>query len=222
MKYLRKFADYRKPHSFAAKCRQKRFAFFRTLLDAIPRPLKLLDVGGTPYFWEEMGLANEEGIAITLLNSDPAQLTFSKQGTQFEIVEGNACHMPQFSDQSFDLVYSNSVIEHVGDYHSQQQMMQEICRIGKQFFVQTPNYYFPIEPHFLMPCFQFLPISWRIFLLRHVTLGWKNCAQDPAKAERDVRSIQLLTQKQFQALCPDAKLYKEELFGLTKSFVLYG
>lgn len=57
--------------------------------------------------------------------------------------------MKQFQDNEFDAVFSNSVIEHVGDYEAQRQMANEIMRVGKRYFVQTPNFYFPIEPHIL-------------------------------------------------------------------------
>jgi 2-polyprenyl-3-methyl-5-hydroxy-6-metoxy-1,4-benzoquinol methylase len=79
--------------------------------------------------------------------------------------------MRQFRDHQFDVVYSNSVIEHVGDLDDMRRMAQEIQRVGKRYFLQTPNRYFPIEPHFVFPFFQFLPRPVQISLVQKFRLG---------------------------------------------------
>ena len=63
--------------------------------------------------------------------------------------------MDFFKDKSFDAVFSNSVIEHVGTFEDQKMMANEVIRVTNFYFIQTPNLYFPIEPHFLVPFFQF-------------------------------------------------------------------
>jgi 2-polyprenyl-3-methyl-5-hydroxy-6-metoxy-1,4-benzoquinol methylase len=73
--------------------------------------------------------------------------------------------MPQFQNDEFDIVFSNSVIEHVGSYEEQNLMASEVRRVGKRYFIQTPNLFFPIEPHFLFPFFQFLPLDYRVTLI---------------------------------------------------------
>ena len=70
---------------------------------------------------------------------------------------GDAVDMPGISDGAFDVVFSNSVIEHVETYENQRRMAAEIRRVGRRYFVQTPNRHFPLEPHFLVPGFQLLP-----------------------------------------------------------------
>ncbi|HWS70973.1 MAG TPA: class I SAM-dependent methyltransferase, partial [Thermoanaerobaculia bacterium] len=64
---------------------------------------------------------------------------------------------------------SNSVLEHVADMPA---MAREIRRVGRRWYVQTPNRWFPVEPHFLVPFFQFLPIATRAWLLTRFDLGW--------------------------------------------------
>ena len=130
------------------------------------------------------------------------------------MVMRETCKRPT-TDQ-FDAVYSNSVIEHVGEIEDMRRMAQEIKRVGKRYYVQTPYLYFPIEPHFVFPLFQFLPISWRVYLLRHFNLGWVD-RSERTNAEADVRSIKLLSKTQFRSLFPNAVIAGEKFMGLTKS-----
>jgi 2-polyprenyl-3-methyl-5-hydroxy-6-metoxy-1,4-benzoquinol methylase len=128
----------------------------------------------------------------------------------------------QADDSSSDVVFSNSVIEHVGTYQDQLQMAKEVCRVGRHYFVQTPNNYFPLEPHFLFPFFQFLPIRLRVLLLQNFNLGWFVKTPDQAKAMEIVEGIRLLSKREFVSLFPKASIYKEKVFGMTKSYVAYG
>ena len=127
--------------------------------------------------------------------------------------------MPQFPSASFDVVFSNSVIEHVGGYENQRQMANEIRRVGRRFFVQTPNKRFPLEPHFLFPWFQYLPLATRAWLVNRFDVGWYKRIPDAVAARAEVESIQLLTKGRLSALFPGARVHEEKLAGLTKSFV---
>jgi ubiquinone/menaquinone biosynthesis C-methylase UbiE len=124
-------------------------------------------------------------------------------------------------DKTFDVVFSNSVIEHVGTYSDQMQMAQEVKRVGQRYFVQTPNKFFPIEPHFLFPFFQFFPIMVRVQLLRNFNLGWFQKIPDAVQAKREVENIRLLSKRDFMRLFSDARIYEEKVLGVTKSFVAY-
>lgn len=129
--------------------------------------------------------------------------------------------MKQFKDKEFDVVFSNSVIEHVGGWGNQQKMAKEIQRVGKHYFVQTPNYYFPIEPHFLLPIFQFLPVKRKVWLIQHFTLGWRPKTPDYSEAVKMVNSIRLLTKTELFYLFPKSTVLEEKFLGFTKSFILY-
>ena len=222
---LRKIADNRQAGSPAVKFRKQRFTFFLTLLAQLRRPLSILDIGGTELFWQTMGFEDEEGVTITLLNLQGSELSARENysgRTEFHRCLGDGRRMPEFRDGEFDIVFSNSVIEHVGDFGDQQKMFGEICRVGKRFFVQTPNFYFPIEPHFLVPGFQFLPLSVRAYLLQHFSLGWTHRVADRDEARTVASSVRLLTLPELRRLAPEAKIYHERFFGLSKSFVAYG
>ena len=214
---LKKAADYTKTDSPAAKLRRNRFLIFNSLVALLPRPLSILDVGGTQIFWERMDFTKEPDVKIVLLNLSKVDVYHKNLIS----VQGDARRMDAFTDQEFDVVFSNSVIEHVGGYDQQCQMANEVKRVGKSYFIQTPNRFFPIEPHFLLPFFQFLPLGLKIFLVHHFDIGWHKRTPDKQKAAQLVNSIRLLTEKELKKLFPGANIYKEKLFGLTKSLIVY-
>jgi hypothetical protein len=214
--FHRIFADNSNKQSVATRLRQKRFQLFTDMLNNFSTTVRILDVGGTQGYWEMManGLPLLDKIQVTLLNIQSQETSMSN----FMSVAGDARAMPQFADKQFDIVYSNSTIEHVGNYIDQKNMANEVARIGKQYYIQTPNRYFPIEPHFVFPFFQFLPISIRVWLVQNFKLGWFPKIPDYQKALLEVTSIRLLTKSEVQVLFPDAEIFEEKYFGLTKSF----
>jgi len=127
----------------------------------------------------------------------------------------------RYKDNEFDIVFSNSVIEHLFTWENQIKMANEIRRVGKCYYVQTPNYFFPVEPHWMFPLFQFLPQNIKVFLTENFTLGHQEKTKDRVKAIERVDEIRLLTKKEIQYLFPEAKIYNEQFIGLTKSFTAY-
>ncbi|MCF6342417.1 MAG: class I SAM-dependent methyltransferase [Bacteroidales bacterium] len=218
MNILKSLSDNRKSHSLANKLRRKRFDLFKSLIAPLPRPLKILDIGGTTGFWEQMDFGEKEGIEIVLLNLSRVEIPYSN----IKSLAGNASKPLAFSDNEFDVVFSNSVIEHLGGFEQQGVMAEEIQRIGNTFFVQTPNLYFPIEAHFLFPFFQFMPQRLRVWLVTHFKMGWYPKIQGKENAIEIVNSIHLLSKTALLKLFPGAIIYKERFLGFTKSFIAYG
>jgi SAM-dependent methyltransferase len=213
---FRIFADNRNPDSIASRLRQKRFAFFSSFVEQLPDGFTILDVGGTEAYWTTMMQHLSHNFKVTILN-----LQMHSSSRNFTYVQGDAREL-KFANKSFDVVFSNSVIEHVGSNVDQVCMANEVVRVGKHYFVQTPNRYFPIEPHFVFPFFQFLPVRARIWLVMHFNLGWIKKQPQQEQAERVVNEIRLLGRSDVQRLFPAAKIYDEKILGLTKSFVAYG
>src|SRR5687767_9846671 len=106
----------------------------------------ILDVGGTETNWALI----EPRPKVVLVNVEPRE----NLPSQFSQVVADGCQLP-FRTNSFELVFSNSVIEHVGDRERQKGFAEEIARVGRRFFVQTPSRTFPFEPHFLTPFIHF-------------------------------------------------------------------
>lgn len=190
----------------------------RALMERIPRPFRILDVGGRQQYWDVVAPEGLAGISVVLLNVERQDVTRSG----FELVEGDARSLARFADRSFELVFSNSVIEHVGERADQRAMAAEIQRVGQRYYVQTPNRGFPVEPHFLVPGFQFLPVSVRVALLTRFRLGWHERVPDPDEARRVVESVRLLSAHELVALFPGCTLHRETLAGLTKSLIVVG
>jgi hypothetical protein len=210
-----KIADNRNPLSLASRARASRNKLFSDIVETIAHPVSILDVGGREATWESLKFAGRPDIRVVLLNVEPI-VVHHDNITYFE---GNACDMGQFADDEFDIVYSNSVIEHVGDFTAMHRMAREIRRVGKRHFVQTPNKYFPVEPHFVFPAFQFLPKPLQLGLVQNFQLGWMDREPDKARAAAIIDSIHLLSLRDMKVLFPTSGIRPEKTLGMTKSFI---
>lgn len=203
----------------ASSFRLARFALFVDLINKIPsmnRPLRILDVGGVESYWNDKRGLISRPVEITLINLDCEPAT----GPIFRSIRGNGCHMPELADNSFDVVHSNSVIEHVGQWSSMMSMANEIRRVAPSYFVQTPYFWFPIEPHARTPFLHWLPesLAFRLVMARKCGPYWSK-ASTVDEAMRTIQSSQLLDRRMFSALFPDAKIVPERVFGVTKSLM---
>ena len=205
--------------SLKQKFREKRFQFFLDMLEKVgnDRTIRILDIGGTQLFWEKMNFLDKRNIHITLLNLQK----YETKNKNFTSIIGDATNLSQFKDKEFDIVFSNSVIEHLYTIENQKKMANEARRVGKCYFIQTPNHYFPVEPHWLFPFFQFLPKKTRIYLTSHFPLGSFPKAPSKEQAARWVNEVRLLTGKEMKALFPEGKVYNERFLGMTKSITMY-
>ena len=172
----------------------------------------LLDVGGTPYNWELIGAR----FPITLLNLEP--LEADGPGGHYTVVQGSGTRLG-FADRSFDIAFSNSVIEHVGPLDAQRAFAEELRRVGRQLWVQTPARGFFFEPHLLAPLIHFLPLSWRRRLVRNFSLwGWLT-RPSQVSVDRMLDGLHLLDYTTFSALFADCEIRRERFLGFTKAFV---
>jgi hypothetical protein len=194
---------------FTRKRRMRRFQRLLSPTDAAT----VLDVGGTPYNWQFLSVRPP----VALLNYTVSEISRGGSG-QFSFVRGDARRLP-YGDAAFDVVYSNSVIEHLGSYPEQQRMAAEVRRVGRKLWVQTPARGFFIEPHLLAPLVHWLPKSWQRRLLRNFTL-W-GLLRRPSRAEVDavIDEVRLLGRKEMQTLFPDCRIIVERFLGWPKSYI---
>jgi 2-polyprenyl-3-methyl-5-hydroxy-6-metoxy-1,4-benzoquinol methylase len=227
MSIYRKYVNFTDKNSINYKLRQARLALFTQLIAPLPRPVRILDVGGSEFYWEHLffgdGAHDHKDFEITITNVAESELKRSATVDgyyQYQVADARS--MPQFADKSFDVVHSNSVIEHVGGIEEQMKMAHEVVRIGKHHFVQTPNFWFPIEPHFRMVGWQWLPREARIRLVQSRKFGSFPVAASRAQAEEIVDSAQLRTYDEFRTFFPDSNIAREHFMGMTKSFIALG
>ena len=204
----KRFADNTSSQSVATRLRRQRFQILLDMMENSSE-VSILDIGGTPQYWEMMTTGNglAEKLHVTLLNLGANATSHPN----FTTLVGDGRNMPQFTDRQFDIVFSNSTIEHVGDFEDQQQMANEVRRVGRRYYVQTPNRYFPIEPHFVFPFFQFLPVAARTWLVQHFQLGWMSKMPDREQALREVTNIRCWAGKKCSGSFPRRPFLRRSL-----------
>jgi len=211
-----KIADNQNPSSLASSFRNRRINLLKEWIAPLEKPVRILDIGGTEKFWQDAGL-QEGDVEITLLNLEASP----SQQKHIKSISGDARDLSRFADKSFDLAFSNSVIEHLFSFENQQKMANEATRVAKFYFIQTPNYWFPIEPHWVFPFFQFLPKFLRIILTRYFNLGHLKHSATWEKARAQVDEIRLLDKNEMRSLFPKGLIWEEKISFLTKSIVAH-
>jgi hypothetical protein len=162
-------------------------------------PGRLLDVGGGTGMNGEFVPLYEKFESVTIVNLNPPDNN-DACASRLRIIKANGCSLP-FVDRAFDWVFSNAVIEHVGGREQQEHFAKEIRRVAaKGYFVTTPNRYFPIEPHALLPFYQFFPERLKFHALRF-SPGYMS----------EVEQINLLTRKEMRDLFPEAHVQQVNL-----------
>jgi hypothetical protein len=181
-----------------------------TRLFAASRLTSILDLGGAAESWDAIEVPGR----ITILNLDSRCLLGHASSA---VADATAA---PFADRAFDVVFSNSVIEHLGSQYQQRAFAAEVRRLSKAgYFVQTPNKWFPIEPHYLAPFVHFVPSSIRPIVIRWATLfGWWT-KPSPKTCRKLCQEIRLLDDREMQQLFPEARIVRERFFGLTKSLI---
>ena len=210
---LTRQVDESRPDSLSQRMRAKRFAQFEAFAAKLPRPLTVVDIGGTTSFWETRGWAGRDDVKVTLVN------LFAEEQRHDNVIPtvGDATAL-EFEDGAFDLAFSNSVIEHLFTYEQQVRMAQEVRRVADAYWVQTPNFWFPLEPHFLFPGWQWLPVPVRVAILQRRRVGQMGRCPDRAFAEERVREVRLMRRAELQRLFPGATMVPERLGGMVKSW----
>lgn len=173
---------------------------------------RIVDIGGTEHIWRfiptrpRLLLTNIRGQVWTKGN--------------IEAVDADGTAMP-YDDMSFDVAYSNSVIEHVGDWSRIEKFAGEIRRLSPNYYVQTPYIYFPIEPHLYTAFIHMLPRKYYARLAYRFSF-WKYAFDaDRKRVADEIDKINLLNRKQMRALFPDATIEFEWFLFMPKSIIAY-
>jgi hypothetical protein len=204
--------------SFARAARRRRFGLFVSKLPRpADRPLRVLDVGGTWAYWTAMDWRVLAPVDIVLLNTISQTVE-----APFTAVVGDGRDLSRYPDQSFDVVYSNSVIGHVGSREDQARMAREVRRVGRSYVLQAPNQYFPIDWRTMVPGFHWLPATWQAWAFQRVRVGTYSRAEDSKVAWEWATRVRNLTKADLAEFFPGATVHSERVFGFTKSFIVSG
>jgi hypothetical protein len=216
-KIFRKLASNKNPSSLSSRMRKKRFKIFHDCLNSIGyKQPGIIDVGGTSSYWAIIDKQFSMHFKLVICNITKAEL----KGKKYPSIVGNAQSLSFIKERTFDIAYSNSVIEHFPSFEEQVEMVNNIKRIAKYFFIQTPAFIFPFEPHFLFPIFHWLPRRFRIGLVLQFNLGWFQKCANKIEASHLIDSIRILRKSELKILFKDAKIIKERFFFIPKSYLI--
>jgi hypothetical protein len=182
----------------------------------------VLDIGGTPYNWSfvrrrpRVVLVN---ISYDRLTAGRPDLAHREPGMSWVLAD--ARRLP-FRDESFDVAFSNSVIEHVGARDNQKLFANECRRVGRRYFVETPNRRFPLEPHLLTPFVHWLPRPLELRLLRNFTVWGLLTRPSPDRCRRFMDDVWLLDRDEMAQLFPDGRVEQDRLLGMGRSLIAVG
>lgn len=190
--------------------------------------MRVLDLGGSDGGFSEL-LQKRVPLDITVADVADHALACRRRGLDFVRLDGSP-RLP-FDDGAFDVVFCNSVIEHVtmsrqdclridlpevewqqAAQQSQTQFANEIRRVGRGYFVQTPHRRFPVEQHTLLPFLNRMSHQTTQRVIRHTNRFW---------VRAQVADWRLLDDAEMQAFFPDATIEIERFLGVEKSIVAY-
>jgi Methyltransferase domain len=204
--------------------RSKRDVQLRSLIQSIASKkgsIRILDMGGTLTYWKRVGIEFLRGVnaSITIVNLSAAELDGDEVDGITNVV-GDACRLTEHPDRSFDLAHSNSVIEHVLTWPNMKAFATETRRLAGSYYVQTPYFWFPVDPHYYRaPLFHWLPRPARARLLSLFPIAHAGRIRDLDMVYDVVDDARLLDLQQFRLLFPDSELSFERFCGLPKSMI---
>lgn len=203
--------------------RQRRNKVFRARLEALHKALgrtvSILDVGGVETFWEVVGaMPFAEITIVNLPEAFEKPYWFPGRVVALQRVNGSALDLSAFKGK-FDVVVSNSVIEHVGGWEDIGRAAQELRGAAAHGWVQTPAFSFPIEPHFALPFIHWFAPQIQAELLRILPHHGARKLENIGEARREAHGNNLLTVREFSFLFSGADISRERFLGLTKSMV---
>lgn len=195
------------------KSRTKKFELLARIFR--PRPEdRVLDIGASGevflrYTFEDVYPYPERLVAGGYDYREVASARGHYPKPAYAVFDG--CSLP-FPDKSFDLVFSNAVIEHVLGAGRQKQFAREVMRVGRSWFVTTPNHWYPFESHYHLPFIQFMPrVAQREYnrlLGTHIPRG-------------TVQELALLSARQLRRLFPSSHIVKVRVTFWPETLVAY-
>jgi SAM-dependent methyltransferase len=203
-------------HKISHFNRERKWKLFNQLLKPTAKTT-VLDVGFSDEEYSESDNFLEKHYPypenLTALGVDVPK-KFIERYPKVKAVKYDSGKFP-FKDDSFDVCWSNAVIEHVGDRQKQVDFLKETKRVAKTGFITTPNRHFPMEVHTRTPLLHFLPK--RIFdkYLGLINKKWATGEYMNLLSLKDLKGLL------WEAGIADYKIFKNKFFFFTLDFVIY-
>ncbi len=199
------------PGSLSAKARERRWELFTEQYPDL-REMTVIDLGGDLRAWISRSVRPARLISLNVY----AQATSEDW---VETVVGDACNLPKrLRGERVDLVFSNSVIEHVGGEQQRRAFAASVHALADRHWVQTPYRYFPIEPHWMFPGFQWLPLRAKAEVGRRWRHG-NRYNEDLDGSVKNALSVELLSRTAMRTYFPTSDIRAEKMYGMTKSLI---
>ena len=206
----------------------KRGRLFTEFIDSFEPPIKIIDLGGTVLMWERWGLGSDERLKIDLANNfsmDVNNRDAEAGSANISKIDVDVVALRSADYEKYDIIFSNSMLEHLADFEQQRSVAQAIISSGKPFFVQIPNKYSLIDPHFAHPMAPFFgawPRNIQLKALRLSGLNGGKRAKSRSHAEHRLKFYNPLSMKDIEVLFPveDKKIVVERMFGVPMSIVV--
>jgi hypothetical protein len=201
------------PASVGQRMRARRWEWFRAEFPDI-ESMSVVDLGGTVEAWLR---APVQPACVHVVNLEPESAAALPGWLHADTAD--ACDLPdRVISHDYDLVFSNSVLEHVGGHAQRARFAEAVHKLAARHWVQTPYRYFPVEPHWLFPGFQFLPLALRA----RISSRWPLIHTRPANREEGLAAalwVELVSRSELAYLFPASVIRPERLAGVTKSLI---
>lgn len=202
------------PDSLGGRLREDRARWFVETFPDLAQ-MSVIDFGGRVSMWQRVPVRPKH---VHVVNVEPSRVDIP-EWAEFDV--GDACALPDhIARRRYDLVFSNSVIEHVGGHDRRERFADTVHQLSDAHWVQTPYRYFPIEPHWMAPAAQYLPVAARAQVVRRWPLSFRR-GTPRETAVRAVLSVELLDRTQLRHYFPHSQIRAEKVFGIPKSLVAY-
>jgi hypothetical protein len=212
-------------HTLRRYTRARRLKLFNEFMKSITGPIRLVDLGGTVKFWESWGLAKQPLFNVTLVNNHDLDKQYSNDPIALPNIRrlgADVLTLTAADFAQFDVIFSNSLIEHLPGRELQRQLAQAIIDSGRPYFLQTPNKRSPLDPHFprpYVPFFAAYPRSVQARLLSWSALGSSSVAPSYDAALARLQNYYPLTTRDVRQLFPNARIVIERPLGFPMSII---
>lgn len=202
--------------------RQRKFDLFYEIMQPSETD-KVLDVGGevelSSYNQRQFidNYPHKQGISVINLSTELIE-TISKKYPEIDARVGDACNLP-WPDDYFDIVFSNAVIEHVGDYEKQKKMAAEIMRVGQKWFVTTPNRWYPFEFHMRLPFVTWLPGNYYLKVGRIISY---NHVKKKYVSNIINTNLRLMTAKELKTCFSNSRIIRQRVTFMAETLIAIG